>query len=93
MVVRTASPLEPVPGVRSIETRNGDATLTLERDATPQSVLRELLDRGVEVESFAIANLPLEDIFVRVVREGLGLDHGQSGPPATAPVPVAGGAR
>ena len=91
VVVRTASPIDRVPGVRSIETANGDATLTLERDATPQSVLRELLDRGVEVESFAIANLPLEDIFVRVVREGLGLDHGQSGPPATAP--VAGGAR
>ena len=86
MVVRTAGRLDLVPGVRSIETRNGDATLVLEGDATPQSVLRELLDRGIEVESFAIANLPLEDIFVKVVREGLGLDHGQSGPPAAEPV-------
>jgi ABC-2 type transport system ATP-binding protein len=88
VVVRTATPLERVPGVRSIETSNGNATLTLEGHATPQSVLRELLDRGVEVESFAIASLPLEDIFVKVVREGLGLDHGQSGPPTADPALV-----
>jgi ABC-2 type transport system ATP-binding protein len=93
VVVRTASRLDRIPGVRSIEVSNGDATLTLERDATPQSVLRELLDSGVEVESFAIASLPLEDIFVKVVREGLGLDHGQSGPPTAEAAAIAGGAR
>src|SRR5262249_45741987 len=76
--VRTPDRLDAVPGVRSIETTNGDATLILERDTTPQAVLRELLNRGVEVESFSIANEPLEDIFVKVVREGLGLDHGRS---------------
>ncbi len=85
VMLRTASHLESMPGVRSIEALNGDAKLTLESDATPQSVLRALLERGVEVESFAIASLPLEDIFVKVVREGLGLDHGESGPPEPAP--------
>ncbi len=55
-------------------------------------MLRALLDRGVEVESFAVASLPLEDIFVRVVREGLGLDRGQSGPPTVdEPVLAAAG--
>jgi ABC-2 type transport system ATP-binding protein len=91
VMLRTPSPVERVAGVRSIETSNGDVKLTLEKSATPQSVLRELLDRGVEVESFSIASLPLEDIFVKVVREGLGLDHGQSAPPAAEP--VAGAAR
>ena len=42
---------------------------------------------------FAIAVLPLEDIFVKVVREGLGLDHGQSGPPTVDEPVLAGGAR
>jgi ABC-2 type transport system ATP-binding protein len=95
VVVRTSSVINHVPGVRSIETTNGDATLTLDGNTTPQAVLRELLDRGVEVESFAIASLPLEDIFVKVVREGLGLDQGVSGPPVGEPVgePVAGGVR
>ncbi len=93
VVLRTTSRLDAVPGVRSIVATNGEATLTLERSTTPQSVLRELLDRGVEVESFSLANLPLEDIFVKVVREGLGLDHGQSGPPTPEPVAAITGAR
>jgi hypothetical protein len=45
------------------------------------------------VESFSLASLPLEDIFVKVVREGLGLDHGQSGPPTEEPLAAAGVAR
>ena len=90
VMLRTSSRLERVEGVRSIEAVNGETKLTLEGSATPQSVLRALLERGVEVESFSIASLPLEDIFVKVVREGLGLDHGESGPPASEPL-VAGG--
>jgi len=52
-----------------------------------------MIDRGVAIESFALATLPLEDIFVKVVREGLGLDAGESGPPTVDQVAVAGGAR
>ena len=84
VTLRTTSPLEPMPGVKAIAAANGEATLTLESSTTPQAVLRTLLDRGVDVEAFSLASLPLEDIFVKVVREGLGLDHGQSGPPGEA---------
>jgi ABC-2 type transport system ATP-binding protein len=84
--VRTAGAIPSgVPGVGAIETRNGDRKLTLDAHATPSGVLRALLERGVEVESFEIATLPLEDIFVKVVKEGLGLDHGRSGPTPAAP--------
>ena len=93
VVLRTASRLDTVPGVKSIVSSNGEATLVLEGSATPQAVLRELLERGIEVESFALASPPLEDIFVKVVREGLGLDHGQSGDPNAEPAAVAGAAR
>ncbi len=93
VTLRTTSRLDSVPGVRSIATANGEATLTLEDSTTPQEVLRALLDRGVEVESFSLSSLPLEDIFVKVVREGLGMDHGQSGPPTDAPVSAGGVAR
>jgi ABC-2 type transport system ATP-binding protein len=92
VMVRSASPIERVEGVQSVEPVNGETKLTLEGAATPQSVLRALLDRGVVVESFAIANLPLEDIFVKVVREGLGLDHGESGPVVQEPA-LSGAAR
>jgi hypothetical protein len=39
------------------------------------------VEQGVDLESFSHSVMPLEDIFIKVVREGLGLDHGQSGPP------------
>ena len=78
VVVRASGRLEDLPGVRSVEPFNGDLKLTLEADATPDSVLRALVERRVVIESFSLATLPLEDIFVKVVREGLGLDQGRS---------------
>jgi ABC-2 type transport system ATP-binding protein len=92
VLVRTDHVLEHIPGVRSVEARDGDRKLTLEPQATPQSVLRALLDRDVSIESFSLATLPLEDIFVKVVREGLGLDRGESGSP-TVDEPTRRGAR
>ena len=83
---------EAVAGVRGVEPAGGEWKLMLEPRATPQAVLRELVASGLDIESYSIANLPLEDVFVKVVREGLGLDHGQSGPPL-ADEPAKGGAR
>ena len=80
VVVRTDAPLEGLPGVKSVERSNGDAKLVLEPEATPESVLAALLERRAHIETFSIATLPLEDVFIRVVREGLGLDAGRSGP-------------
>ena len=93
VVVRAEGVPDQLPGVRSTERVNGAVTLTLDPAATPAEVLRALLDRGVEIESFSVASLPLEDIFIKVVREGLGLDHGQSGPPTVdePPMPVMAG--
>ena len=82
-----------VPGVASMDALAGETRLTLERGVAPRSVLRALLDRNVEVESFALSATPLEDIFVKVVTEGLGLDEGRSGPPTMDEAHVAGGAR
>ena len=81
IVLRAEAVPESLPGVQRTERANGVVKLTLEADASPGGVVRALLDRGVEIESFSVASLPLEDIFIKVVREGLGLDHGESGPP------------
>jgi ABC-2 type transport system ATP-binding protein len=88
VLVRTEDALGDLPGVKSIQSSDGDHKLTLEADATAEAVLRALLERRVRIESFALATLPLEDIFVKVVREGLGLDHGESALP-TEPLPAA----
>jgi len=80
VMVRCDRRPDAVAGVHGIAAANGEWKLMLEPSASPQSVLRELAASGLGIESFSIANLPLEDVFVKVVREGLGLDHGQSGP-------------
>jgi ABC-2 type transport system ATP-binding protein len=85
IVVRSANPLERVAGVQSIETSNGDHKLVLDPEATPFSVLRALLDRGALVESFQVAELPLEDVFIKVVRDELGLDPGTEAPERPSP--------
>jgi ABC-2 type transport system ATP-binding protein len=85
------APPARVPGVRTIEPADDGWKLALEPGVGPQSVLRELVAAGVPVASFAIASPPLEDVFVKVVREGLGLDQGRSGP--LEPAAATGGAR
>ena len=81
VVVHTEDSVEGLPGVRAVESTNGEHKLVLDQSATPDSVLRAMVERQMRLESFSIATLPLEDIFVKVVREGLGLDHGESGDP------------
>jgi ABC-2 type transport system ATP-binding protein len=56
-----------LPGVREVEQDDGAYNLTLEDGVVPQTVLRALLDRGVMVEAFEVAPVPLEDIFVMAV--------------------------
>jgi ABC-2 type transport system ATP-binding protein len=80
VMVRADRRPDGVPGVRSVGAAEAEWKVMLEPTASPQAVLRELVASGLEIESFSLANLPLEDVFVRVVREGLGLDHGRSGP-------------
>ncbi len=93
VIVRAAQRPPKVAGVAAVEAHEDAFKLVLEPTAKPGDALRGLLDAGVEVEAFEHAVLPLEDIFVKVVREGLGLDHGESGPPTVdQPAPV-GGAR
>jgi len=66
--LRTPAILDPLPGVSKIAEREGVYTLTLDQ-ATPQALLRTLLERQVPVDSFEVASVPLEEIFIAVVKE------------------------
>jgi ABC-2 type transport system ATP-binding protein len=76
--------LGAIAGVTRVEPLAGAFKLTLDPGATRSGALRALLDAGIGIESFSHAIMPIEDVFVKVVREGLGLDHGKSA--AEAPV-------
>jgi ABC-2 type transport system ATP-binding protein len=84
ILIHADAPVPAVPGVRSVLAQDGGYKLSLEQGATPHEVLRELLNRGVAPDSFQLASLPLEDIFIKVVRDDLGED---------TPVPEMAGSR
>ena len=67
--LRTPVALGELPGVARVEQRDGTFTLTLE-GTTPQELLRTLVERNVPVEAFEVASVPLEEIFIAVVKEG-----------------------
>jgi ABC-type uncharacterized transport system ATPase subunit len=76
-----------------VTAENGHWRVTLEKNAHPAAVLKALLDHGLAVRAFTPQVPPLEDIFVRVVEAGIGLDQGKSGPPTIDELQDAGGAR
>ncbi len=70
VVVRARGPLPAVPLVSSA-TESGDGTwrLRLADSAPPSDVLTALVARGAVIDRFEPALAPMEDIFLRVVRE------------------------
>ena len=67
--LRTPGTLDALPGVARVEQRDDTFTLTLE-GITPQELLRTLVERNIPVEAFEVATVPLEEIFIAVVKEG-----------------------
>jgi ABC-2 type transport system ATP-binding protein len=67
--IRVRAPEIPpdLPGVVAVERDDGAFNLALAEGTAPQEVLRALLDRGVAVQAFEVAPVPLEDIFVAAV--------------------------
>jgi ABC-2 type transport system ATP-binding protein len=70
VIVQATGDLPHVAGVTSVQPHNSAFKLSLAQEATPQSVLRALVDQGVAVERFEIAVPTLDEIFIRVVEEG-----------------------
>ena len=58
---------EGLRGVQRSERHNRAYELILEPDATPQSLLRQLVEADVVVDRFEVATPPLEQIFIDVV--------------------------
>jgi ABC-2 type transport system ATP-binding protein len=60
---------EALPGVQRVESHNHAWRLVLETNASPQDILRHLVEAGVTIQRFEVATPPLEDIFITVVEE------------------------
>jgi ABC-2 type transport system ATP-binding protein len=69
VLVRCQGPLDGLVGARRIEQRERDRLIVLEDDASPQDILRQLVEREIPVQRFEVATPPLEEIFIQVVEE------------------------
>jgi ABC-2 type transport system ATP-binding protein len=58
---------EGLAGVQSVERRNHAYQLTLEPEASPQAVLRQLVSEDVTIDRFEVASPPLEEVFISAV--------------------------
>jgi len=67
VLVRSPDALPDLPGVKAVAGRNGAVRLDLAEGTTPQTVLRSLLDHGVQVSGFEIAAPTLDEIFIQAV--------------------------
>lgn len=69
--VKTPEKLDgELSGVKQVEEKDGGYILTLEDGTGHQELLKSLVGRGVAVEAFEVVSLPLEEIFISVVRGG-----------------------
>jgi ABC-2 type transport system ATP-binding protein len=69
LLVRSVETLpESIPGVERIERLNSSSHLKLLAGITPQSILKYLVERNVNLEQFEIAMPSLDEIFIQVVK-------------------------
>ncbi|MEM7228092.1 MAG: ATP-binding cassette domain-containing protein [Planctomycetota bacterium] len=71
--VNGAAHFDQIPGVRSVRSSESDPRLELEiaDDADPHAIMRSVMDGG-PVKSIARRQLSMDEVFIRLVREGGG---------------------
>ena len=71
IIVQADSDLPDLSGVLQADRTNHEVKLLLEEKTDPQSVLQELLAHGLSLSKFEIAVPTLDEIFIKVVQEGV----------------------
>ena len=69
ILVEASGLLDDLPGVQKINDHGTYQELVMSDGSSSKDVFRALADREIEVRRFQVARLPLEEIFVRIVRE------------------------
>jgi ABC-2 type transport system ATP-binding protein len=60
--------LQDWPEVAHAETHDGAQAVYLNQSVTPHDLLRKILDNGMMVDRFEMASMPLDQIFIQVVK-------------------------
>jgi ABC-2 type transport system ATP-binding protein len=70
VIVETPDAIPELDGITQIEKHNSSALrLNLAQSTSTQDVLRQLVERGIQVDQFEIATPTLDEIFIRVVQK------------------------
>ena len=69
ILVEASGLLEDLPGVQKINNHGTYQELVMSDGSSNNAVFRALAEREIEVRRFEVATLPLEEIFVRIVRD------------------------
>ncbi|MFZ2097602.1 MAG: ATP-binding cassette domain-containing protein [Anaerolineales bacterium] len=70
VIVGTSDELPSLPGVEQVERHNSSAwRLSLSSSMSTQEVLRNLVERGTQINQFEIATPTLDEIFINVVQK------------------------
>ncbi len=69
MVTPLSNLPETIEGVRQIIKMNGRFRLVLDESSQPNRILKNLINSGVELMEFEIAVPPLNEIFIKVVKD------------------------
>ena len=64
--------VERLPGIRHAERRTREWSVRLEPGLTPERFLARVVESGLTLDRYEVAPVPLEEIFVHVVRHGGG---------------------
>jgi ABC-2 type transport system ATP-binding protein len=68
VIITSPQPLPvDLPGVAAIGPQNGSSLLHLAEGTTSDQILKTLVERGIPIESFAVATPSLEEIFIQIV--------------------------
>lgn len=71
VIVRTTDDLPQLEGVEAVFPHNNSVRLALSETTTPQDILKKILSRDMSLEKFEIAIPTLDEIFIKVVEEGV----------------------
>ena len=72
VLVRSPQEIPQLTGVLDREQANGALLLRLNDDITPQEVLVQIVNQGIQLDQFEIAAPSLDEIFIQVVAEERG---------------------
>ncbi len=70
VLIQTSSDLPQLKGIENIARDNNNIKLTLKEGSTPQDVLKDLVANNVVLNRYEIALPTLDEIFIKVVKEG-----------------------